>query len=512
MPIKDTLIAALKKLIPTERYTHVDTRTEPEFAGRGITADLIHDAIRSAEQGYTRDLFALYRDVVLSGSHLQGVFNTRKLAVVGNTLQVLSADETENDPAVPLIQSAIGLARNAAVDPRDIGRLTMFRRACIHLLDSSLYPVAVVEKIYRPEGSGYVLDALVPVPHHLLEFQSGKMRIYDVDPTTGFVQTTTREADPNRYIIHRGNLLTHPDNWGGPMRSLLFWWLLAVMDREWWGRMLERYGSPFLVGKYDAGDDQARGLLASAFKLATRLGGLVIPRQTEVEIQKAVASDSGEAYEKFIGICNDEISKLVTGQTLSSTAKSTGLGSGVANLQGSVRTDIRVFDSVSLADCLRDQLFNQICQINRLDRPAPVISFGQEMDSESATLSGAILTSLSQAGLEPTDEGVATLSKKVGIPLQRAARPPTQQPLSVRTLSVQPESALNAVASAASADLSRSFSGALAPLRRIVLTAESPAECERLVREYLAADYPAERAAGILQDALTAYAANGSVA
>lgn len=511
MAFKDTVLNALKKLIPTERCTTVDTRSEPDFTARGITADLIHSALRSAEQGYTRDLFALYRDIVLSGSHLQGVFNTRKLAVVGNTIQVLSIDKTEDDSAVDFITTAIGLSRAVAVGSREVGRLTMFRRACIHLLDSSLYPVAVVEKVFRAEGSGYLLDALIPVPHHLLDFSTGQLRIHDVDAATGFVASTTHEADPTRYIIHRGNLLTHPDNWGGPMRSLLFWWLLAIMDREWWGRMLERYGSPFLLGKYDSGDDQARTLLASAFKLATRLGGLVIPRQTEVEIMNSLANDSGEAYERLIKLSNDEVSKLITGQTLSSTASSTGMGSGVADLQGSVRDDIRQFDSVMLSDCLRDQLFNQLLEINRINRPAPALSFGQEMDSKQAGISGAILTSLSGAGLEPTDEGVQYLGKKIGIPLQRSTRPPANSPLSVRTLSVRADVPQQGIAAAASADLSQAFSGALAPIRRIILSSESPADCERLVREYLASDYPADRAAGIVQDALTAYAANGSV-
>ena len=50
------------------------------------------------------------------------------------------------------------------------------------------------------------------------------------------------------------SLLTSvPDNWGGPMRSIIFWWLLGHMGRDWWARYLDKYGSPFVVGKYDQG-------------------------------------------------------------------------------------------------------------------------------------------------------------------------------------------------------------------------------------------------------------------
>jgi len=202
------------------------------------------------------------------------------------------------------------------------------------------------------------------------------------------------------------------------MRSILFWWLLSAMDREWWSRFLEKYGSPFLVGKF--ADDEGRGILERAFSLAVRIGGLVISRDTDVELQKTAASDSGDAYDKFLTICQREKSKLVLGQTLSSEAQPGGLGGGAANLQSDVRDDISRFDAVTLADTMKHQLITQLCQINNLPGRPPKLTWGSQSKNDTRN-TAALLQSFAQANLELTDAGIASMSESLGISLQRRA-------------------------------------------------------------------------------------------
>lgn len=90
----------------------------------------------------------------------------------------------------------------------------------------------------------------------------------------------------------------------------------------------------------------------------------MISRETEVEIKEASKSDS--AFADFHRICNQEISKLILGQTLSSDAQSTGLGSGVAKSQDTIRSDKRHADARRLGNTLRSGLFAQYMQINGL--------------------------------------------------------------------------------------------------------------------------------------------------
>jgi len=129
------------------------------------------------------------------------------------------------------------------------------------------------------------------------------------------------------------------------MRSIVFWWLLSVMDRDWWARALERFGSPFIVARYDQADDKTRSKLEIALSMATRLFGVVVSKETEIELKEAASSQSGDAFDKFHTVCQREKSKHILGQTLSSEAQGTGLGSGVAKGQSDVRNDIRQFDA-----------------------------------------------------------------------------------------------------------------------------------------------------------------------
>lgn len=406
--------------IPTHPVSTVSALMEPCAMALNMDAGRILSIVSEAEAGSTRDLFALYRDVIIVDSHIQSEWTKRKLAVLGDTISVLPFDK--KNPADVQTAEAVNEA---------ITGCKAFRMACSHMMDSSLYPISVVEKVYAPVQRGYAIANLIPVPYHLLDWTWGKLQIFDVDPVSGYILSTKHDPDPSRYIVHKGNLLTAPENWGGPMRSILFWWLLSAMSREWWARFLDRYGSPFLVGKF--ADDEGKNLLERAFSLATRLGGIVCSRDTSIEIQKVSSNDSGDAYDKFLSICQREKSKLIIGQTLSAEAQPTGLGSGVSSLQGAVRDDIRKFDAMMLSDTLIHQLITQFCQINNLPGRIPKLVWGSQSNEDIKAM-GSLLQSFAVAGMELSDAGITQMAENTGYSLQRKASVTSTTPFSADQL------------------------------------------------------------------------------
>jgi len=373
----------------------------------------------------------------------------------------------------------------------------------------------VIEKIYTVTPQGYRLKALVPVDYQLFDFRHGHLQIRDTDPN-GNLLPTAHDPSVDRYIVHRGNLLTTPDNWGGPMRSILFWWLLGSMDRDWWARFLDRFGSPFMVGKYDSVDDKSRTILERAFSSAVKIGGLVVSNETQVEIMQAATQSTGEAFEKFHSIAQREKSKLIVGQTLSAEAQSTGLGSGVANAQSEVRQDIRQFDAKMLCHTLRTQLLDQILRINGIPGRPPRITWGAQSPVETKA-TGEFLGNIRNAGIELTDEGIASLSERSGLALRRATTPaPSPQGFTAfsvtpdqRVIANQADDANDRIARATAADLSHAFRGSLAPIRRIIAESESAEDLERRLTAFYA-DWSPEKTAAILERALVAFAANGA--
>lgn len=401
----------------TARVTVVSSNSEPASQTAFITVDRVHSIIRAAEAGDTRPLFGLYRDILLADSHLQGELAKRKLAVLGEQMTIIP--RKKNDPAA----KATADFCDAMVDD-----FPGWNQALVHLLDSCLWPVSIVEKVYAKDGAGgFRLTELVPVPHHHLDFWRGELRIGLVDEQSGILKNEFDAPDPAKYIVHRGHLLTTPDQYGGPFRSLVFWWLLSALSKDWWARFLDKYGSPFLVGKYPDNDEGAKGTLESAFAWASRIGGIVVSAEASVEIKQAAASDSGEAYKTFLEVCNREKSKLILGHALSADAQPTGLGSGQSNNSSDVAAAYHKYDAAALANTLRNQLFAQALSAARLIGPVPTISWGT-VSVEEMTAHATLLTALKTAGLEPDDEALAIVSERAGYTLRRSPIAPSGFP------------------------------------------------------------------------------------
>ena len=449
----------------TDQITNLDPRRELPSLVRYLSADRLMGIVDQAQNGDTRELFALYRDVISNDNQVRSEFMKRKIAVLGDPVTVIPFKK--NDPA--------DVAASDLCD--DVIDNATFADAQSWLMNATLFPVAVVEKVFAPlPGGGFALKALVPVHYQLLDYSQGAMRIFDVDDT-GTPLHTSHEVTPERYIVHRCDLMPVPDNWGGAMRSILFWWLLRTMSRQWWADLLERFGVPFLKGKYS--DEKGRATLERAFRLAVRLGAIVVSKNTEVEIVQAANGDSSNSHERFITICNQEISKLIVGQTLSSNAS----------------------------------------PINGHTGRAPKILFGSESAREqTATLT--VIGKLHEAGLEPDDDALNTLSERIGFGIRRAAIPqspmlPFSAPLSgwrpsvaaadgratepvpscCRTLAVTqpvPLSAADSVedrpAATRADDLARAFAADLAPLQSVIeawITQHNPANAADVIEKAL---------------------------
>lgn len=400
----------------TSRVITLSVSEDLPNMARNLTAARLVGILDQAENGNTSELFALYRDV-LCDSHIQAEFSKRKGAVLGDVRNLVPYDRGDQD-AIAAKDFCFKL-----IESDD------FYNAVNWLLNATIYPVAVIEKVFYPTDNGFALAALRAVPFQMLDLSYGTLRIFDVQDSR--VQPTSQPATPERYIIHRSHNMPMPDRWGGPMRAILFWWLLRTMDRQWWASLLERFGTPFLKGEYK--DDPGRRSLERAFSMASRLGGIVVKSGTRVDLERASAGDTSGSHEQFLSSCNAEISTLIVGQTLSSTPTPTGeIGGGTAGLQAVVRDDIRKADAAALAMTIRGQLLTQYCQINAQRGHPPIMIFGSDSMAET-TSAIQLVTALGQAGLEPDDDGVSSLSERIGFGLRRKPLPMSPLPLSAIT-------------------------------------------------------------------------------
>lgn len=496
------------------RISRIDPLFQHQPIAHTLTADRVHNILRAAENGDTRELFGLYEEIVTVDPHVQGEFGKRKLALLGNP-ETLTPWDPDNADDVAACEACKPLLDH--VDWLD---------AMKSITDSCLFPVSVLEKVWQPsfrQGLRFELGSLKKVDYQTLDYSSKRyLRIQDIDGD-GMPIGTFHDADRFRYVVHRGHLLTTPDYWGGPMRALLFWWLFATMDRDWWARFLERFGTPFMVGKYEQADDASRSILMNAFSSASRLFGLVISKETEVEVEQVSDTNTGEAFKVFHTYAQEQISKLIVGQTMSADSKSTPMGDGASGLHGEVRDDFRVWDNRVTGNTVRTQIFADFLVINGLPGRPPRIGWGGE-EKEDATATATVVKTMKDAGLQLTEDAVATVSERLGMEFERAPAPEPPAIPGAGRLPVggkKPDATLSAshthvhgeadpldsIARAGSADLARAFRATLAPVARIISESTSAAECEAKLAAFTASWRPGE-AARLMEEGLVAFAAN----
>lgn len=424
------LIQSILAALPTTRRAVVSLSMEPLNLSATATATTVQSALRMAEGGDTRELFTLYRDALLGDDHVQGEFSKRKLALLNQPFSVLpfDKDDAADVEAAAQIKTIIGQCEN-------------WNDGLIYLLNSALWPVSLVEKIFAPAepGSGFnfILRRFEPVDMSLLTFRQDAyhrgprlaelvtqewqpaLRLWETDADGHILWDIDRAYHPERprHIVHRGHMLVgFRDNYGGPFRSILGWWLLRQLGRDWFGRFMERYGSPFIVGKTDTANKAKVTFFQESLALATKLCGLVISADDQVELKEAAVSGGAAGHEAWGKACNNAISRLICGSDANS--KPAGLNSGESQEISEVRDDLRLWDQAKLAETIRQQLFGQLMQINGIPGRAPLVVWGGLSQAEAKALAETLNT-LGQAGLEPEDEALPHLQEKIGFAIRR---------------------------------------------------------------------------------------------
>lgn len=429
-----------------QRKARISGMGQPQYLGTTLDVQRIQNALRAAERGNTWLLMTILRDMSVSYTHLGAEWGKRKSVITGQPESVIPQEvgNADDELAAEVIRQMIDNCDN-------------WFDGLNHLLDATLYPLSAAEKIYEPvsmSDSGkykhpirYRLKEIAPIDYTLLCFQipylpsfgGGRnpaevfnaddwqnwLRFYATNPNgmVDFSLDKVYRADRNIHIVHRGNMLppSIPPNFGGHMRAILFWFLLATQDRDWWALMMNKYGLPIPVAMVDAQQKDTVTQIQQALALCSQLGGIVIDRKAKIEWQQVAGTDGSNGHKVFNDYCNCEVSKIVIGQVLSSTPKNTGLGSGMAAQAEEVREDIRQYDTMKLADTLEKQLCDQFLKINGY-RGRVKLKWGGMREGAANSFSST-LQNLGNGGYELDDSGLTVASQKFGYAIRRREMP-----------------------------------------------------------------------------------------
>lgn len=290
-------------------------------------------------------------DELKRDAHAGAVLFKRKLAVTSRPWRVEPASKASKDvEAADLVGKALDHLR--------------FNAICKRLLDATLKGFSVGEVMWEVRD-GYWL------PSNVLARDQRRFR-FNVD---GDLRMLTRsntldgEALPDhKFIIHRhGGDDDSP--YGLGLGSMLFWPVFFKRQGiTFWLSFADKFGSPTPLGKYPGGatPTEQKKLLAALASIAQDTG-VIVPEGMAIDFLEATRTGSVDTYEKLVRYMDEQISKAVLGETMSTTAAATGLGSNQADVHNDVRLELAQDDADDLAETLNDTLVRWIVEYNMGD-------------------------------------------------------------------------------------------------------------------------------------------------
>lgn len=432
-----------KKKISTQPVNQL-----PEY---GELVSIMQDETASILTDYIRQYVGIVSSTPEPG---QGIFINLDRVITTQTFQELAwyelYQEVERDPHVWAVMSSAKLNVGGMpwdVDPylnpgekkptqrnQDIAdfnkdvlkSMGYFPQHLYNLMGALGMGFAVSEIVYTDQetwaSDGIRIKKIINRPQRRFQFDAvdRSLRLRDIkQPYYG------TPLPDRKFIVHRCS--AQWDNpFGDALDQSLYWmWLFKKTVLKFWMQHLQVGASSIPIVKHPANAD--KNLKAEALSIAQMIRNGAygrIPDNFEIlwaEAKNAIAN--AETYQMFIRTVNDEISKCVNGQTLTTEASSTtGTGTRALGEVHQVSQSARdVFRAQGLAATINSTVIKWLTDFNFSDLDGyPSFRFDLE-DPEDLQKEAAIVKTISDAGYNFDEE---ELSEKFNYTIVRKEKKP----------------------------------------------------------------------------------------
>lgn len=247
---------------------------------------------------------------VLADGHLTSVVETRKQGTLGCEWRI---DPGCIDGAEPGADSQT-LAKDLSEDLWNIDIHSVISQ----ILDAPLFGYVPIELIWAPDGDKVRLKEIRPLPFRWFGFDhQNKPRFISAKN-----MIEGEELPPGKFVFAR-HKPSYDNPFGVRLLSRCFWpTVFKKGGLKYWVKFAEKFGSPFLLGKYQ-NQDQASKMLTALTRMVQDAVA-VIPDGCTVEPIQANFAGSTDVFEKLKTAMDSEISKVILGQTLTTEVGNKG--------------------------------------------------------------------------------------------------------------------------------------------------------------------------------------------
>lgn len=341
-----------------------------EAAGRGEDRSTARLLQAEAAAGRThRSVYELFAEMEERDAHFHSVLQTRVNGLLALPRRVV--------PAPPGDDAARRTAARVEDILAAIPRAESLWRA---LLDALAKGFAVVELAWDHDARGRIVvaDWRAHPQEAFLFDDDGRLRLASPPfaglgaapppAAPGRAATMTRAMiapPPRRFIVHTvGADRRNPYGRGLAQRAFWLYWFKRNALRSW-ALFNERFGAPVAVARCGPGISEAERQRLEEILASTQSDcGVVIPEGVELRLLEAARGGDGASFSRFLDWCNDEMSKLVLGATLT-TGEGRRSGSlALGSVHQLVRQDYIDADARALEALLGETILRWITDLN----------------------------------------------------------------------------------------------------------------------------------------------------
>lgn len=184
------------------------------------------------------------------------------------------------------------------------------------------------------------------------------------------------DLGPYKWLVTR-HMASHENPYGMALFSACFWpYTFKHNGFRFFSKFCEKYGIPWAVGKYPIGTPKAdQDALADALAQMVEDAVAAIPDDGSVELIES--STTGEiVHERLIKVCNNEMSKALTSQTLATDIQGQGSRAAAETHRGREQ-DVNASDRAMIEETV-SQLFAWITELNIPGAVPPRFEFFEE--------------------------------------------------------------------------------------------------------------------------------------
>lgn len=314
----------------------------------GLTPQRLSNILSACDDGEIYDYLVLAEEMEERDPHYFSVLGMRKRAVSGTTATIKPASDNAQD-----IKIADAVRENIAEHDG-------YTKLVEDVLDALGKGFSATEIIWGRSSSEWWFEEFVHRPARFFQFDRDtgrELRLRDEDDLFNGV-----ELDPLKWVVHNAQLKSGLAARGGLARVVAFGWMCKSYTLKDWMAFIETYGLPLRMGRY--GPEATPKDVEVLFQAVANIGtdaAAVLPKSMEIDFTDTASSTGDKVFENLARYIDEQVSKAVLGQTMTSDD---GSSNAQAEVHNDVRHDISVADALAVSGTLNRDLVKPYVDLN----------------------------------------------------------------------------------------------------------------------------------------------------